>query len=121
MLFRRGHGNARLLEQLHGLLVHAHNRETPLIRLGIRLQHFFHVGDKFAVRLGWNHPILNLALTHAVFLSVRRTVSRLTDSTMANSTTFWANSRMVQFANPFVGGPKRKAITLASCTPSKTG
>src|SRR5581483_5038994 len=90
-----------------------------VVGLGIGFQHVLHGRHKFAVRLGRNDPVLELALRHAVFLSVLRKVSWLIFSTMPNSTTLSANKRSDQLANPFGGLPKRTAMTFASCSPSR--
>src|SRR6266700_4001865 len=111
----RRHRNASFLEKLHRLLVHTNHRTARIVGLGIGFQHFFHAGDEFTIGLGRNHPVRDLASRHAVFLSVRRTLSWLTDSTIPNSTTFSATKRSDQFATPFGAGPKRNAKTLAIC------
>jgi hypothetical protein len=59
-------------------------------------------------------PVFDLAMGHAVFLSVRRTVSRRMDSTISSSTTLRASSRNDPFAEPCGGDPGRMAITWAS-------
>jgi hypothetical protein len=89
---------ANFLEQLHGLLVHAEHGARGIVRLFIRLQHFLHAGDELGIGLRRNHPVFELAIRHAVFFNVRRSVSRLTASTIASSTTLRASSRKVQFA-----------------------
>src|SRR5712691_4549639 len=53
-----------------------------------------------------------------VFFSVFLSVSWLTVSTMASSTTCSANNRNDQLANPLGGLPRRNAMTCASCSPS---
>ena len=70
-----GHEHPWSLQQLHGLLVHAEDRNGRIVRLFIGFQHFLHVGDEFAVGFWRNHPILDFPLRHAIFFSVRRTVS----------------------------------------------
>src|SRR5690606_401390 len=92
------HRNTRFLEHLHGLLVHANHRSSLVVGLGVRFQHFFHAGHKLGIALRRNYPVLDFALRHAVFLSVRRTVSWLTDSTISSSTAFSANNRNDQLA-----------------------
>ena len=55
---------------------HRISRTSPfLLRFFVRFEHFFHARDKLRVVFGWDHPILGLAVGHAVFFSVRRTVS----------------------------------------------
>src|SRR2546425_10989817 len=89
-----------------------------IVRLGIGFQHLFHVGHELAIRLGRDHPVVDFPLCHPVFFNVRRTVSWLIDSTISSATTCSANNLRVQFAKPAGGGPKRVAMTLASCSPS---
>jgi hypothetical protein len=67
--------HARLLQQLNRLFVHAQDRALWVIRLRVGLQHFFPVGHELTVGLGRDDPVLDLAVGHAVFFSVRRTVS----------------------------------------------
>src|SRR5712692_4115997 len=116
----RGGGDwpASFLQQLHRLFVHAHHRKPRVIRLRVCLQHVFHARDKFAVGFRGDDPVLNLARRHAVFFRVFLSVSWLTASTMASSTTCSANNRNDQFVNPLGGFPRRNAMTFASCAPS---
>ena len=65
--FRRGDRHLRLLQQLHGLFVHAQHRMLRVIRFRISFEHVLHVGHELGVLVGRNHPILDLALGHAVF------------------------------------------------------
>src|SRR5262249_24072237 len=76
--------------------------------------------DKLAIGLRGNHPVFDLPVRHPVFLSVCRTVSWLIEGTISNSTTLSANSRRLQLAKPFGGGPNRSAMTFASCSPSSS-
>jgi len=50
------------------------------------------MGHEFAIRFRRNHPVLDLAFRHTVFLSVFRTVSMLIASTTSNATNSSANS-----------------------------
>ncbi len=75
-----------LTDELDRLFVHAHDRALRIVGFFIGFQHFLHVGDELAIGLRRNHPVLNLALRQAVFLSVVRTVSGLMDSTISSST-----------------------------------
>ena len=54
------------------------------------------------------------AIRKTIFFKVRRKVSWLISSTISNSTTLRARSRSIQLAY----GPRRVAISLASCSPS---
>ena len=72
---RRGDRHPRLLEQLNRLFVHTQHGMLRIVRFGVRFQHVFHTGHKLRVLLWRNHPVLDLALGHAIFLSVLRTVS----------------------------------------------
>ena len=64
-----------LLDQLHGLLVHAEHRARGILRFCVGFQHFFHVGHELAIGLGRNDPVFDLAIRHSVIFNVRRTVS----------------------------------------------
>ena len=46
-----------------------------IVRFRVRFQYVFHTGHNLRVLLWRNHPILALALRHAIFVSVLRTVS----------------------------------------------
>ena len=95
---RRRDRLAGFVDQLHGLLVHAHHRSLGVVRTLARFQNLFHARRKFGVGLGRDHPILHLAPGDAVSFSVRFTVSSLVDATVPSSTTRRANSRSDQFA-----------------------
>ena len=66
-----------LFEQLHRLLVHAEHRTGRIIRFFVGVEHFFHRGHELRVGFWRDDPVLNLAVGHAVFFSVTRTVSWL--------------------------------------------
>ena len=68
------------------MFVHAHDRAVGIVGFFVRFQHFLHVGDKLAVGVGRDHPVLDFPLGHTVFFSVCRTVSGLIDSTISSST-----------------------------------
>ncbi len=100
------------------LFVHTHHRKPSVIRLRVRLQHVFHACDQCAVGFRGDDPGLNLARRHAIFFRVFLSVSWLTVSTMASSTTCSATNRHDQLAHPLGGLPRRNAMTGASCSPS---
>lgn len=64
---------------------------------------------------------VGLSLGHPVFLSVRRTVSQLVDSTISNANTCRDSSRSLRLESPGGGEPRQVAITFASivlaCSP----
>jgi len=80
------------------LLIHAEDRARGIVRPFIGFQHFFHAGDELRVGLWRNRPVLKLAVGHAVFFSVVRTVSWLMASTISKATSWRAKSRSVQLA-----------------------
>src|SRR5262249_14875607 len=87
------------------------------VRHRVNIEYFLHAGHKLGVGLWRNYPVFDLAVGHPVFLSVRRMVSWLMESTISSSTTLRANNRNVQLAYPFGAGPNRIAMILASCSP----
>ena len=93
-----GNRRARLLDQLHRLLVHAHDGAGRVVRLRVDVEDLLHLRHELGVGFRRNHPVLDLPPGHPVFLSVRRMVSWLTDSTIASSTTRRASSRNDQWA-----------------------
>ncbi len=95
---RGGHRRARFLDQLHRLLIHAHDRASRVVRLRIGVQDLLHVRHELGVGLRRDHPVLDFPPGHPVFFSVRRMVSWLTDSTTSSSTTRRASSRNDQLA-----------------------
>ena len=82
-----GHRRTSLPDQLYRLFVHAENRTIAIQGPSVGLKHLFHMRRKFGVSVRRDHPVGDLPLAHPVFFSVRRSVSRLTDSTIPNSTT----------------------------------
>ena len=97
-LRRGGQRRAHFLDQLHRLLVHAHDGTIRIVRFLIQIQDLFHVRHELGIGLRRDHPILDFPLRQLVFFSVRRMVSRLIDSTIANSTTRRASRRNDQLA-----------------------
>src|SRR4028119_27402 len=93
---RRGDRHPGLLEQLDRLFVHAQHGMLRVIRHRIGLEHFLHAGHELGVLLRWDHPILDLALRHPVFLRALRTVSWLIESTTSKATSSSASSCNVQ-------------------------
>ena len=75
MRWGRLNGDTRFLQQLHGLLIHTKHRMGGIVGFFIRFEHVFHAGDKLGIGLRRDNPGLGLLLGHAIFLSVRRTVS----------------------------------------------
>jgi hypothetical protein len=71
MLLRRGERHFGLLQQLHRLLVHAQHRVLRIVRFLASFEHLFHAGDELGVLLGRNHPVLDSALGHAIYLALR--------------------------------------------------
>src|SRR5205085_371170 len=97
---------------------HIQDRHAAIVGLRVGVQHQFHVCHELAIGLRRNHPVLALPIRQSAFFKVWRIVSWLIESTISNSTTFSANSRRLQLANPLGGGPNRIAMTWASCSPS---
>src|SRR5215831_8515787 len=118
MLLGRRNWHPRFADELHRLLVHAHDRLGRVVGFFVGLQHLFHTGDELAIGVGRDYPVLDFPLGHAVFFSVCRTVSGLIDSTISSSTICSASSRSVQWPKPAGGLPKRRAINFASAAPS---
>ena len=97
-LLRGRHRRTGFLDQLDRLLVHAHDGTSRVVQLRIDVEDLFHVCHELGISLRRDHPVRKLPLRHPVFFSVRRIVSWLIDSTIANSTTRRANRRNDQFA-----------------------
>ena len=97
-VLRGRHRRAGFLDQLHRLLVHAHDGTIRIVGFLIQIQDLFHVRHEFGIGLRRDHPVLDFPLRHPVFFSVRRMVSWLIDSMIANSTTRRASRRNDQFA-----------------------
>ena len=111
-LLRGRHRRTGFPDQLHRLLVHAHDGTIRIVGFLIQVQDLFHVRRELGIGLWRDHPILDFPPRHAVFLSVRRMVSWLIDSTTPNSTTRRANSRSDQFAKPPRGRPQTQGDDL---------
>lgn len=114
MLGRPGDGEARFLQSLDRLLIHAEHGKAGIVGPGVDVEHFLHAGGEFGIGIGRNHPIGDLPRREVIFFSVLRGVSWLTVSTTSNVTACSASKRRVQWANPGGGGPSRKAMILAS-------
>src|SRR5215831_16861477 len=110
-----------LLDQLHGLFIHAHQGDLGIIRHMIEFQDIFHMRHKRPTLRGRNDPHLPQMRLQRVFLRACRTVSWLIVSTMSNATAWSARSRRVQRACPAGGSPHLSAIRRASPAPSKRG
>ena len=80
------------------LSAEAHDGTIRIVGFLIQIQDLFHVRHELGIGLRRDHPVLDFPLGHPVFFSVRRMVSWLTDSTIANSTTLRASRRSDQFA-----------------------
>ena len=92
-VLRGRHRRAGFLDQLHRLLVHAHDGTIRIVGFLIQIQDLFHVRHELGIGLRRDHPVLDFPLGHPVFFSVRRMVSWLIDSMIANSTTRRASRR----------------------------
>src|SRR4051794_1406999 len=121
MRLGRGDRHPGLFQQLDGLFVHAHHRVFGIVGLRIGFEHLFHVPHELSVLLGRNHPILDLALGHAIFFSVLRTVSGQIDLTTSNATSSSANRCSDHRPYPAGGFPNRSAINFAAPSPSSLG
>ena len=66
---RGGHRRARFLDQLHRLLIHAHDRVSRVVRSRIDVQDLLHVRHELGVGLRRNHLVLDLPPGHVVFLT----------------------------------------------------
>jgi hypothetical protein len=88
-------------------------------KLGIDVQHVFHVGDESGVGRRRNDILLLQMRFEIVFFSLRPIVLSLARATMFSSTTVCSSNRKVHFARPFGGGEHIRAISFASAAPSK--
>src|SRR5262245_9536005 len=118
VILRRLDGYVRHLHQLQRLFVHAQHRVLRIIRFGIGLEHVLHVGHELGVLVGWNHPVLDLALGHSIFFRVLRTVSAQIEETTSNATNSSASNFNDHRPYPAGGFPSRIAISFASPSPS---
>jgi hypothetical protein len=110
---------SNLGQQLAGPLVEAHYWSVRIVGLFVEVQELFHPPHKLGVVLGWDHPLLDQVRLEFVFLSVLRTVSCDTFSTMPSSTALSAKSLKDQRLRPRGGSEQAKAIRCASARPSK--
>ena len=62
---------AGVVEQLVGLLVHAHDRDLPVVGPGVDLQDVFHPGHELAVGFGRDGPALLQMRTKLRLLKAR--------------------------------------------------
>src|SRR5215207_10431152 len=103
----RGSGRSRLLVWIR------------IVGLLVEVQDLFHPPHELGVVLGWDHPLLDQVRLEAGFLSVLRTVSCETFSTIPSSTALSAKSLKLQRLRPRGGSEQAKAIRCASARPSK--
>src|ERR1700730_15869205 len=82
MLLGRRDRHARLADELHRLLVHSNDSAVGVVSFFVALQPLLHVGDKLAIGVGRDYPVLDIPLGYAVFFCVWRPVSGLIDSTI---------------------------------------
>src|SRR5215212_7514711 len=110
---------SHLGQQLAGSLVEAHYGSLRIVGLFVEVQDLFHPPHELGVVLGWDHPLLDQVRLEFVFLSVLRTVSWETFSTMLSSTALSASSLKDQRLRPRGGSEQARAIRCASARPSK--
>src|SRR5919112_2968231 len=110
---------SHLGQQLAGSLVEAHYGSLRIVGLFVEVQDLFHPPHELGVVLGWDHPLLDQVRLEFVFLSVLRTVSWETFSTMPSSTALSASSLKDQRLRPRGGSEQARAIKCASARPSK--
>src|ERR671910_221784 len=83
---------SHLGQQLAGSLVEAHYGSVRIVGLFVEVQDLFHAPHELGVVLGWDHPLLDQLRLEFVFLSVLRTVSCETFSTMPRAPPLSAKS-----------------------------
>src|SRR5215204_2836792 len=110
---------SHLGQQLAGPLVEADYGSVRIVGLLVEVQDLFHPPHELGVVLGWDHPLLDQVRLEFVFLSVLRTVSCETFSTMPSSTALSASSLKDQRLRPRGGSEQARAIRCASARPSK--
>jgi hypothetical protein len=110
---------SHLGQQLAGPLVEAHYGSLRIVGFLVEVQDLFHPPHELGVVLGWDHPLLDQVRLEFVFLSVLRTVSCETFSTMPSSTALSASSLKDQPSRPRGGSEQARAIRCASARPSK--
>ena len=64
-----GHRRARFLDQLHRLLIPAHDRASRVVWSRIQVEDLFHVRHELGIGLRRDHPVLDLPLRHSFFLA----------------------------------------------------
>src|SRR3712207_326292 len=96
--------------QLAGPLIEADHRLLRIVGLLVEVQDLFHAPHESSVVLGRDHPLLDQVRLEFVFLSVLRTVSCETFSTMLSSTALSASSLKLQRLRPRGGSEQAKAI-----------
>ena len=120
---------SHLGQQLAGSLVEAHYGSVRIVGLFLEVQDLFHPLHELllGVVLGWDHPLLDQVRLEFVFLSVLRTVSCETFSTMPSSTALSASSLKDQRLRPRGGseqapgrsGALRHAPPKNACRPDR--
>jgi hypothetical protein len=110
---------SNLGQQLTGPLVEADYWSVRIVGLLVEVKDLFHPPHEPGVVLGWDHPLLDQVRLEFVFLSVLRTVSWETFSTIPSSTALSAKSLKDQRSLPRGGSEQAKAIRCASTRPSK--
>jgi hypothetical protein len=106
-------------QQLGAGLVQTHLREPGVVGTSVDLQHILHAPDKLSIGLGWDDPLLPQPGFELVFGRVRRTVSYDRASTYSSSTLQLASRRSVQRPCPSGGLLPARAMSWASCQPSR--
>src|SRR5829696_2018114 len=111
---------SHLGQQLAWPLVETHYGSLRIVGLLVKVQDLFHPPHELlGVVLGWDHPLLDQVRLEFVFLSVLRTVSCETFSTMPSSTALSASSLKDQRLCPCGASEQARAIRCASARPSK--
>jgi hypothetical protein len=97
-------------QQLAGSLVEANDGAFRIVRLFVEVQDRFHPPHECAILLGRDHPLFDEVRAKFVFLSVLRTVSWETSSTMPSSTALSASNLKLQRLRPLGGSEHASAI-----------
>ena len=98
---------------------HTNHGSLRIVGLLVEVQDLFHPPHELGVLLGWDNPLLDQVRLEFVFLSVLRTVSCESFSTMPSSTALSASSLKDQRLRPRGGSEQARAIRCASARPSK--
>src|SRR3712207_1730795 len=101
-------------QQLAGSLVEANDGTFRIVRLFVEVQDRFHPPHECGILLGRDHPLFDEVRAKFVFLSVLRTVSCETSSTMPSSTALSARSLKLQRLRPLGGSEHASASRRAS-------